>query len=115
MDCQTCKSYNHGNGQPACLKCPKYRDILAKSGKRRTIKIEPVPQNILEAIADETSSISNIMDAIRLLPPDLAAIISMIYFAGLTTRDIGAMLKISQSTVIKKNKFAIEIIRESLS
>lgn len=114
MNCEKCQNYASGRGKPACLKCPKYRDIINKSGKRKTIKIIPTPQNILESIEDETSGINNIMDAIKLLPPDLSAIISMIYFAGLTTRDIGAMLNISQSAVIKKNKIAIEIIRESI-
>ena len=113
MNCQNCDSYNRGNGSPACLTCAKYKDICKQSGRRKTIQIDTVPQAILEEIADDHPQISGLVDAIRALPPDHAALISMIYLGGLTHQEAAEILKISRSAVTKKIKLSIEIIRQS--
>jgi RNA polymerase sigma factor (sigma-70 family) len=87
---------------------------LKQSGKRKTLPIDNVPQAILEEIADDHPQISGLMDAIQALPPDHAALISMVYLAGLTQSEAAKILKISRQAVARKIKFSIEIIRESL-
>ena len=112
MNCTTCQSYNRGFGSPACLKCGKYKDICKASVKRRTLPIEVVPQSILEEIVDDRPQISSIIDALRALPADHAALISMVYFGGLTQSQAADILKISQSAASRKINFAIGIIKK---
>jgi predicted XRE-type DNA-binding protein len=116
MNCEQCRSYNRGYGRPACLKCQKYKDITVSSGKRRTIRIETVPQNILEAIAEDIDpKTQSIHEIIRLLPNHLSSIMALIYTAGLTQRQTAQTLNISQKQVSKNHTIAIEIIRKTIS
>jgi DNA-directed RNA polymerase specialized sigma24 family protein len=114
LNCTECQSYNRGFGSPACLKCGKYKDVCKQSGKRKTLPIETVPQAILEEIEDDRPQISSLIDAIRALPSDHAAIISMVFLGGLSVKETAQILKVSRQAVDKKIKFSIEIIRESL-
>ena len=114
MNCQNCDSYNRGNGSPACLKCAKYRDICKRSGRRRTIQIEIVPQAILEEVEDEHPRLNGLKDILQSLPPDMASVISLVYVAGLTQREAAKQLNISQAGLSKKINVALEIIRKSI-
>lgn len=113
--CPECASYNKGAGTRRCLKCNKYKQILIKSVARDAIQTYTVPQNILEAVAEELDPKTlEIVSAIRTLPPQHAAITTLIYFAGLTYRQVASILKISVSTVNKKNKFSLNIIKKTI-
>jgi DNA-directed RNA polymerase specialized sigma subunit len=112
VNCTTCQSYNRGFGSPACLKCGKYKDVCKASVKRRTLPIEVVPQSILEEIVDDRPQISSIIDALRALPAENAALIAMVYFGGLTQSEAADVLKISQSAASRKINISIEIIKK---
>lgn len=113
--CPECISYNHGAGTRACLKCHKYADILKNSTRRNNVPISVVPQNILEAIEDESSGqITTILKAIRSLPPQLSLIVAGIYICGLTHRQVASLMQIPPGSVVKKNKFSLEIIKKIL-
>ena len=113
--CHECQHYNRGSGGKQCLSCHKYTEIIRNSAKRKTIPIDVIPQHLLEAIADDSDNrINSILDAIRTLPPQLSAIISMIYISGLTHRQVASILHIPPGSIVKKNKFALEIIKKTL-
>jgi DNA-directed RNA polymerase specialized sigma subunit len=105
LNCDKCPSYNRGLGKQGCLKCGKYKDVLVKSSQRKTIRMDPVPQNVLEAIAQDIDpKTQSIHEAIR-----------MLYTAGLTQEQAAKILNISQKQVSKNNYFALEIIRKIVS
>lgn len=111
--CPDCESYNHGFGSKRCLQCHKYVEILKNSTRRNQVPISVVPQNILEAIEDESSGqIKTILHAIRSLPPQLSLIIAGVYVCGLSYRQLASSLHLSHQSVDKKNKFAIDIIKK---
>lgn len=111
MNCEMCECWNRGRGKPACLKCNKYHEIIIGSGKRHTIKIVPVPDNILESIPDESIN-KDTLQAIRSLPGDLAAIISLIYFAGMTHQQAADLLNVSRQSITRKHTLAIILLKE---
>ena len=114
MNCTACPSYNRGHGQRDCLKCAKYRDILKKSVKRQTIRIDVAPQAILEQIADENPQVIGILDALQSLPPMLSAITAMVYVSGLTHQQIAEIMGVSRQTVSRKSKAALIRIRRAV-
>ena len=111
MDCHDCPSYRRGSGAPACLKCDKYREILKKSVQRRTIKLDAIPQPLLEAIPDNPK-IRSIIDAMQCLPIDRAVPLAMQYILGCTLQEIADYHGISPQAVDKKNKLSLVIIKE---
>lgn len=111
MNCENCENWNRGIGNSACLKCNKYHEIITGSGKRHTIKIIPVPDNILESIPDETIN-KDTLHAIRSLPNDLAAIISLIYFAGMTHKQVAEILHVSRQAITRKHTLAIILLKK---
>jgi DNA-directed RNA polymerase specialized sigma24 family protein len=111
--CHECTSYNKGKGSRKCLQCHKYEIILKKSVKRTQVRLEVVPQNILEAIEDEaTGQVKTILRAIQSLPAQLSLIVAGIYVCGLTYRQLASLLHVSHQSVDKKNKFALDIIKQ---
>jgi DNA-directed RNA polymerase specialized sigma24 family protein len=113
IGCPSCDNYNRGQGSTACKKCPKYRDIQLKSGRRKTIKIDVLPDALLEQIADIPSGPDgdDIMGELRSMPAELSAVISMRYFSGLTAREIADIMSISTRTAERKIAVALAALR----
>ncbi len=98
-NCHNCASYQHGAGSKSCLSCPKYKTIQKQSVRRRTIRVEAFPAAIIEQIADIAGPEGeDIVSAIRQLPAELSAVISLRYLSGLTTDEIAVTLRISERT-----------------
>lgn len=113
--CHECTSWNNGQGTKQCKQCAKYKQFQLKSTKRNTIPIAIVPQAILESIAQECDDhVSRVIKAVRQLPPQLAAITAMLYFANLTHEQVASLLKISRISVTRKNFLSLEIIKKSI-
>jgi DNA-directed RNA polymerase specialized sigma24 family protein len=110
MQCTHCDNYNRGHGQPACLKCQKYKDILLQSVRRNTIAIDVVPDTILNNIPDPRSI--TILDAIRQLPLELSMPLLAYHILGANQREIANHYNISRRAVQGKIKKSIEIIKE---
>jgi DNA-directed RNA polymerase specialized sigma subunit len=113
--CHECESWNNGVGTRQCKQCAKYRQFQLNNTKRNDVPINIVPQAILESIAQETDDqVTKVIKAVRQLPPQLAAIISMLYFANLTQEQVASLLKISRISVTRKNFLSLEIIKKSI-
>lgn len=110
MQCSQCDQYNHSRGTKSCLKCPQYRDIIKKSGKRTTILIDIIPDIILEAIPDESGI--TLDQALRQLPVEYSTPLLQYHILGATLREIGAYHNYNASTAHRKINFAIEIIKK---
>ena len=112
MNCTTCSGYNRGFGKKACLQCPKYRDVQLKSGKRRSIKIELLPDEILNNYPDVRER--NVQGAIKLLPLRLAIPLLARFLAGATVAEIAQDQGISAATVARRIHGAMEIVRRNV-
>jgi DNA-directed RNA polymerase specialized sigma subunit len=113
--CHECDSWNNGRGTRQCKECATYKKFQLNSAKRNNIPISIVPQAILESIEQECDDhITKVIRAVRQLPPQLAAITAMLYFANLTQEQVASLLKISRITVTRKNFLSLEIIKKSL-
>lgn len=111
MNCPVCPQYNNGRGGKACLKCPQYIDIIKQSFSRLKIKLETIPDIILEAIPDESEATP--YDRIRDLPLELSVPLMMRYYLDCSLREIANYHKYDISTASRKIKIAIEIIKQS--
>ena len=114
MNCHLCDQYNRGAGTKKCLKCPKYKDIQRLSIRRRTIKYEILPQTLLEQVAEIPKS-NKIIDILRLMPADLAALIAMRYYAGLQIQEVAGLVRKSPGTVRYRLHTAIAWLKKYLS
>lgn len=113
--CHECESWNNGLGTRHCKQCATYKKFQLSSTKRNDVPINVVPQAILESIAQETEDhVTKVIKAVRQLPPQLAAITSMLYFANLTQEQVASLLKISRISVTRKNFLSLEIIKKSI-
>jgi DNA-directed RNA polymerase specialized sigma24 family protein len=110
MKCTQCDQYNHARGSKPCLKCPQYRDIIKKSGKRSTILIDVIPDIILESIPDDNTI--TLEQAIRQLPIEYSTPLLQYHILHATMREIGAYHGYSASNATRKINFGIEIIRK---
>lgn len=85
------------------------------NNKRNNVPISIIPQTVLESIAEECDDhVTKVIKAIRQLPPQHSAIISMIYFANLTHKQVASLLQIPPGSVFKKNKFSLEFIKKTV-
>jgi len=110
MNCLNCSNYDHGRGNKKCLKCPQYIDIIKFSFKRTAIKLEIVPDTILEAVPDNKSV--SIYDAIRQLPLDLSVPLIACHVLDASQRELAQYLNIPQSTVSRKINIAVDLIKK---
>ena len=111
MDCSACQHYQRGRGQPACLKCKKYLELIKLSCKRQSIRYEHIPQAIIEQIADQ-SQMPTIIDVIRRMPLDYGIILIARYLLGATQAEIANLMGCSQQRLSKKETQAINIIKK---
>ena len=111
MNCPACARYNNGHGVKACLKCPEYIDIIKQLFSRLKIKIETVPDVILEAIPDDKEKTT--YDRIRDLPLELSVPLMMKYYLDCSLREIAKYHNYDISTASRKIKIALEIIKQS--
>src|SRR5450759_4181912 len=111
MNCPTCPQYNNGRGVKACLKCPQYIEIIKQSFSRLKIKIETVPDIILEAIPDDKEKTA--YDRIRDLPTELSAPLLLRYYLDCSNREVANLLHCSRSRVQSKINIALEFIKEN--
>lgn len=110
MNCARCDSYNRGLGTRACLICEKYKDIQKRSVRRKTIRWEVVPQVLLDAFPDEQQG-SDVLDAVRNLPADLAIIVALRFYLDFRMGEIADKLKISRKTASERLKTALRVLR----
>ncbi len=114
MNCHLCDQFARGAGTKYCLKCPKYKDIQRLSVRRQTIKYEILPQALLEQVAEIPQS-NKIIDILRLMPADLAALIAMRYYAGLQIREVAGIVRLSPGAVKYRLHIAVEWLKKYLS
>ena len=112
MDCSRCEHYNKGKGQPACLKCKRYKELQMKSVKRETIKTEHLPQAVIENIADPRTR--SLMDIICQLPIQYAVPLMMRATLNMTIQEIANYHRISKQAVDKKISQGMNLIKKSL-
>ena len=101
--CSKCPEWNRGEGTKQCLRCKRYRDIQRASVRRHTIRIEPVPQTVLEAIPEfdggvDLDAAEIILQHVNALPIRTAIVIHAYYKLGATDREIASQLQISKSS-----------------
>ena len=113
MDCSACPSYNRGRGQKVCLSCKKYKTFQIKDARRQTIRFEIIPQAILEQVEDLTQKV-NILEVLRKLPLELSAPVLMYWILGATQQEIADYHGISQQAVVRKNRKAIDVIKQMM-
>lgn len=101
IHCSKCDDWQDGKGSTKCLTCSSYKRFQVKNTPRSQIPADIMPYILLEAIADLKPKY-NILEAIQRLPDDLAAILSMHYVAGLSTRSIAGIMQISEPSVRRR-------------
>jgi DNA-directed RNA polymerase specialized sigma subunit len=111
MTCTDCSNYNLGHGNKSCLKCKQYVEILKSSVKRVTIKIESIPDILLENIPDNQET--TIYDLLRQLPIEQSTPLLMYYLLDASQREIANYLDITQMDVSRKINIAIDFIKKN--
>lgn len=117
--CSKCGDWNRGEGTKACLKCKRYREIQRLSVRRHTIRIEPVPQSILEAIPEldegvDMEATDFILQHVNALPVRTAIVIHAYYKLGATDREIASQLQISKSNASEIRRKGIAALQAIL-
>ena len=118
--CSKCQEYNRhgpGSGSKACLKCRRYRDMQRASVRRHTIRIEPVPQIVLEAIPDNRQEGIDAMETLARYLPQLPLRTCFILVASHVSRasddEIAEELNLSRSRVGQIRRDAYEAIKKA--
>lgn len=112
--CSTCEDWHDGKGCQNCLACGNYKRYQIKSTPRSKIPVDVLPQSLLEAVED-LSDDYDILQAIRRLPDDLAAIISMHYIAGLSYRSIAGIMRISEPSTRRREHAGLTQLKKMFS
>ena len=110
QNCTDCDSYQRGKGRPACLQCQKYKDILLSTTKRQTIRIDVIPDTILNDIPDNRAV--TLLDALKQLPLELSVPVIMRHILDASLREIADYHGYSRTSGTAKIKNAIEIIKK---
>jgi hypothetical protein len=111
--CKGCSSYRGGNGSRKCLKCGTYVEFLKDSRLRNPVHFKILPDAIMEAIPDGREM--DVKDSIKRLPDDLAAIVTMRYYANLELKSIAGILRISVRQVSRKLDVALNEIKRDIA
>jgi DNA-directed RNA polymerase specialized sigma24 family protein len=112
--CNQCEDWHNGKGSQKCITCGTYKRFQVKNSPRSQIPIDIMPAILLEAIED-LSDDYDILRAIQRLPDDLAAIISMRYVAGLSTRSVAGIMRISEPSVRRREQVGLTQIKKMFS
>lgn len=112
--CGKCQDYRGGQGSKKCLKCEWYRKFKMKFSPRSKISFDHLPQMLMESIADDSPDYPEIRVMVRNLPDDLAAVITLKYYAERTWETVADMLHISQATAIRRKDEAFLILRKAM-
>lgn len=110
--CTKCSHYARGSGEPACLKCNRYRYILTRS---QSVKLAPSPPKIIIEHIPNPERLHNIFKIIATLETRDASILMLYYLADRSMREIARLHKISHQMVDKILKQSIEKIRINLT
>jgi len=81
-----------------------------KSTPRSQIPMDIIPDILMEAVA-EIKPDYDIMDAVKRLPKDLSAIVSMHFISGLSLRSVAEIMHSSEATIKRKKAEAIAHLR----
>lgn len=122
-NCKRCPTYQatQGHGSTACVPCQQRglyltRYIPPPDNEQTTPYVSwasDIGQALIEDLGEGCHYI-DIIAAIRVLPPQLSAIMSMYCMANLTQREIARTLKITQPAVFNKIQQAAKIIKLNL-
>ncbi|MFA5379977.1 MAG: helix-turn-helix domain-containing protein [Dehalococcoidia bacterium] len=116
--CPACQHYNHGQGEKACLQCKRYADIQRASFKRHSIKIVPIPQNLLESIPNqEADDMSDTLDFIMSKANDLPLRQTLVLFAYLKRHpdsEVGEAFGITERQVQRIRAAGVAALRAVL-
>lgn len=118
--CVKCPSYRKGQGEKACLACPKYIEIQRQTIRRPSVRIEIVPQVVLEAVpqipddSDYPVEYVDVINQVKTLPPRVATVCMMYYHLGLTDKEIADELKVSATRIRQLKSRAIQLLKKKL-
>ena len=112
MDCSQCDHWNKGKGQPACLKCKRYKEEQLKSVKRETIKTEHLPQAVMDNIADPRTR--TLFTIIQQIPLRYAVPLMMRLTLNATLQEIADYQNVTRSAVQQNISKGIKIIEHLL-
>lgn len=108
------------NAEAYLFRAVQINALKRRARRRRTVALdehaqEPV-QTQEEETADDPLSIDPVMleEALRGLPETQQAVVRMKYYVGLTFREIGEVLSISNNTAASRCRYALDALRELL-
>lgn len=117
-NCKRCPTWTatHGHGSTQCIPCQQ-RGLYGLRVPDSSHISEPniIIKDIGKALIDDIKDTSHHIDMIamiRILPPHLAAPITLQSVAGMTIREIGKQLHIAHPTVMLRLQQASVIIKE---
>lgn len=114
MNCLNCEHYNRGRGEKYCMtECEQYQSILRQSGKRKQVREELMPPELIDLIAVPENA-TDLKATLLILPPKLASVVTLRIHGNLNLAQIANELKISKSTVSRRIKRAASIMKRLL-
>jgi len=105
--CSYCASYNSGRGTNACLKCPKYKEVVQQTIGWETHNIVTMPEIMIEAFPDRTHEDNGVYSALQSLDCLSLAIVILRKQYGRTVEEIAKDMHLAESTVKLKTSEAI--------
>lgn len=85
-----------------------------KFSPRSKISFDHLPQMLMESIADDSPDYPEIRILVRNLPDELAAVVTLKYYADRTWDAVAEMLHISPATAIRRKEEAFLILRKAM-
>jgi len=112
--CHKCGHYGSGKGDKFCLSCKIYDGVEAVQETRKSPRLIPTVQTILEAVPVLAAIDDPLMGMMRKLPAQHAAIIAMRFYAFMSLKDIGEFMRISEPAVSARIERAMLNLKKNL-
>lgn len=110
--CHRCEHWNKGRGTKACLSCQIYKTIQKQSVKRKTVKYDVYPDEILESFANPEPEEYGLFEKLQDLPEIQWLVMSNRYIRRLTIAETAEKLGISTASVVRYSDAAKRALRK---